>query len=72
MKALLCKEFGPPEKLVVDEVADPTPGKNQVVLDVKAAAVNFPDTLIIQNLYQFKPDLPFSAGGECAGVVRSV
>lgn len=72
MKALLCKEFGPPEKLVVDEVADPTPGKNQVVLDVKAAAVNFPDTLIIQNLYQFKPELPFSAGGECAGVVRSV
>lgn len=72
MKALLCKEHGPPEKLVVEEVADPKPGKKQVVLDVEAASVNFPDVLIIQNLYQFKPELPFSAGGECAGVVREV
>ena len=72
MKALLCKQHGLPETLVVEEVADLEPGKGQVVLDVKAAAVNFPDTLIIQNLYQFKPELPFSAGGECSGVVKSV
>ncbi|WP_372780271.1 NADPH:quinone oxidoreductase family protein [Litorivivens sp.] len=72
MKALLCKEHGLPEKLVVEEVADLEAAKGQVVLEVKAAAVNFPDTLIIQNLYQFKPELPFSAGGECAGVVKSV
>ena len=49
---------------MVDEVANPTPGKNQVELDVKAAAVNFPDTLIIQNLYQFKPEQPLSADAE--------
>jgi len=72
MKALLCKQWGPPENLRIEELPDLTPGKGQVVIDVKAASVNFPDTLIIQNLYQFKPELPFSAGGECAGVVRAV
>jgi NADPH:quinone reductase len=72
MKALLCKAWGAPETLMVEEVADPQPGKGQVVIDVKAASVNFPDSLIIQNLYQIKPALPFSAGGECAGVIRAV
>jgi NADPH2:quinone reductase len=72
MKALLCKAWGPPESLQIEEVADLKPGKGQVVIDVKAASVNFPDSLIIQNLYQIKPALPFSAGGECAGVIRSV
>jgi NADPH:quinone reductase len=72
MKAALCKEFGPPESLVVEEVADPIPGDRQVLIDVKACAVNFPDLLIIQNLYQFKPPLPFSPGAEVAGVVREV
>lgn len=72
MKALLCKAWGPPEALRVEDVPDPQPGKGQVVINVKAASVNFPDTLIIRNLYQFKPDLPFAAGGECAGVVRAV
>lgn len=72
MKALVCKAWGQPEDLTVESVADPVPGAGQVVIDVRAASVNFPDTLIIQNLYQFKPELPFSPGGECAGIVRSV
>jgi len=72
MKALLCKQFGPPESLVLEDVADLNAGDTQVVIDVHAASVNFPDTLIVQGLYQFKPDLPFSPGGECAGVVKSV
>jgi NADPH:quinone reductase len=72
MKAVLCKEFGPPESLVVEEVAEPAAGPQQVVVDVKACAVNFPDVLIIQNLYQFRPPLPFSPGAEIAGVVSAV
>jgi NADPH2:quinone reductase len=72
MKALLCKQFGPPEALVLEEVPDLVPGDTQVVIEVRAAAVNFPDTLIVQGLYQFKPALPFAPGGECAGVVKSV
>ncbi len=69
MKAVLCKEYGPPETLVVEDVASPEPGAGEVVLEVHAAAVNFPDVLIIENKYQFKPRLPFSPGGEVAGVV---
>ena len=72
MKAVLCKTYGPPEQLVLEDVAALTPTKGQVVLDVKACGVNFPDTLIIQGKYQFKPDMPFSPGGEVAGVVKSV
>lgn len=72
MKALLCKEFGPPESLVLEEIADPTPGEGQVVIDVEAASVNFPDTLIIEGKYQFKPAFPFSPGGEGAGVVSAL
>ncbi len=72
MRAVLCKEYGPPESLVVEEMPSPTPGKGQVVLSVKAAGVNFPDVLIIQNKYQFKPPLPFSPGGEVAGVVKEL
>ena len=72
MKALLCKQFGPPETLALETLPDLVPGENQVVIDVHAASVNFPDTLIVQGLYQFKPELPFSPGGECAGVVNSV
>jgi len=72
MRAVLCREYGPPESLVLDEVPDPTAGPGQVLLEVHAAAVNFPDVLIIENKYQFKPPLPFSPGGECAGVVRAV
>jgi NADPH2:quinone reductase len=72
MKAILCKNYGPPDSLVVEEVADLTPGPNQVLIETRAIGVNFPDTLIIQNLYQFKPPLPFSPGSECAGVVKAV
>jgi NADPH2:quinone reductase len=72
MKAVVCKEYGPPEKLVVEDVPSPTPGPGQVVLSVRAAGVNFPDTLIIQGRYQFKPAPPFSPGGEVAGVVKEV
>ena len=72
MKAILCKELGPPQSLVYEEIPDLQPGPGQVVIDVKAAGVNFPDVLIIEGKYQFKPELPFSPGGEVAGVVKEV
>jgi len=72
MRAVLCKEFGPPESLVLEEVDDPVPSAGQVVLDVEACAVNFPDVLIIQDQYQFKPPLPFSPGAEVAGTVSAL
>lgn len=72
MKAVVCKAWGLPDSLVVDELADPVPGPGQVVLDVKAAGVNFPDVLIIQGKYQFRPELPFTPGSELAGVVSAV
>ncbi|MEM7370092.1 MAG: NADPH:quinone oxidoreductase family protein [Bacteroidota bacterium] len=72
MKAVLCKAYGPPEDLVVEEVPSPKPGKNQVLITVKACGVNFPDTLIIQGKYQFKPPMPFSPGGEVAGIIKEV
>jgi len=71
MKAVLCKAYGPPESLVVEDVESPTPGPGEVVISVKAASVNFPDVLIIQNKYQVKPPLPFSPGSEVAGVVKA-
>jgi NADPH2:quinone reductase len=72
MRAVLCKELGPPDKLVVENVPSLKPGKGQVVVSVRAAGVNFPDTLIIQGKYQFKPEPPFSPGGEVAGVVKEL
>ena len=72
MKAVLCKAFGRPESLVVEDIASPTPGPGEVVISVKAASVNFPDVLIIENKYQVKPPLPFSPGSELAGVVKAV
>jgi len=72
MRALLCKELGPPEALVVEEVPDLVPGERDVIVRVHAAGVNFPDGLIIAGKYQFKGELPFSPGGECAGVIESV
>ncbi len=72
MKAVLCKEHGLPDTLVIEDIASPEPGEGQVLLEIHAAAVNFPDVLIIQNLYQFKPDLPFSPGGEVSGRVAKV
>jgi len=72
VKAVLCREYGPPESLVVEDVPSPAPGPGEVVVSVKAAGLNFPDVLIIQNKYQIKPPLPFSPGGEVAGVVKAV
>lgn len=72
MKAVLCKSFGGPESLVVEDVAPLTPGPGQLVIDVKAAGVNFPDLLIIQGKYQFKAPFPFSPGAEASGIVKSV
>jgi NADPH2:quinone reductase len=72
LKALLCKQFGPPESLVLEDVPSPKPGPGDVVVSIKAASVNFPDVLIIQNKYQFKPPLPFSPGSELAGVVKEI
>ena len=72
MKAVQCKAWGPPDSLVVEEVADLAPAAGEVLIDVKAAGVNFPDVLTIQGKYQFKPTLPFTPGNELAGVVRAV
>jgi NADPH2:quinone reductase len=72
MKAVLCKQYGPPESLTFEELPSPRPGPGEAVVSVKAASVNFPDVLIIQNKYQFKPPLPFSPGSELAGVVKEV
>ena len=72
MKAVLCKHYGPPSDLVIEEVPSLKAGEGQVVVAVHACGVNFPDTLIIQGKYQFKPALPFSPGAEVAGVVKEV
>ncbi len=72
MKAVLCKAYGPPEGLVIEDVEPLKPGRGQVVVGVKACGVNFPDTLIIQGKYQFKPLVPFSPGSEIAGIVKEV
>lgn len=72
MKAILSKAPGGPDTLVLGEIADPVPGPGEVVLDVKACGVNYPDSLIIEDRYQFRPDRPFSPGGEVGGVVSAV
>ena len=72
MKAVLSKVVGGPETLVIEDVPVPTPGKGQVLVQVKACGVNYPDVLIIQDMYQFKPPRPFSPGGEVAGIVSAV
>jgi len=72
MRAILCKELGPANTLVIDDIPSPEPGKGQVKVRVKAAGLNFPDTLIIEGKYQIKPELPFSPGGEMAGEVIAV
>lgn len=72
MNAVICSEYCEPEALKYSRVDIPEPGPNQVLIDVHCAGVNFPDSLIIQGKYQFKPDFPFSPGGEVAGIVRAV
>lgn len=72
MKAICCTAFGPPEDLQLLDLPSPKPQAGQVVIGVKACGVNFPDTLMIQNKYQFKPPMPFSPGGEVAGIIEEV
>lgn len=73
MRALLCKEHGMADKLeLVDDWPEPQAGKGEIVIDIKAAGLNFPDVLIIQGKYQFQPEMPFIPGGECAGDVIAV
>jgi NADPH2:quinone reductase len=71
MKAVVCKAYGPPEQLELQEVEPLTPGKDQVVISVKACGVNFPDTLIIQGKYQVRPVLPFTPGSDVAGIIKA-
>lgn len=72
MKALLSKAPGGPETLTVEELPDPVPGKGQVLIAVRACAINYPDVLIIEDKYQFKPQRPFAPGGEVSGVIEAV
>ncbi|WP_296945174.1 NADPH:quinone oxidoreductase family protein [uncultured Massilia sp.] len=72
MKAIVCKAWGPPASLVLEDLPDPVPGPGQVVVAVHAAGVNFPDVLTVQGKYQVRPPLPFTPGMEFAGVVRAV
>jgi NADPH2:quinone reductase len=72
MKAIVCKNWGLPDTLVVENLPDLSPGPGQVTIDVQAAGVNYPDVLIIQNKYQFTPQLPFTPGSELSGIVRAV
>ncbi|MEZ4292418.1 MAG: NADPH:quinone oxidoreductase family protein [Myxococcota bacterium] len=72
MKAIVCKEFGPPEKLVLEERPDPRPGPGEVLIESHASTVTFPDALMIEDKYQFKAPVPFVPGGEAAGLVLEV
>src|SRR5688500_18427419 len=72
MRAVLCKTYGLPKGLVVEDIPSPVPGEGEVLVTVKAARVNLPDVLMIQNKYQHRQTLPFSPGYEIAGVVKAL
>ncbi len=72
MKAVVCSAFGPPENLTIEELPDPVPGPGEVVVDIRAAAITWPDTLIIENRYQFRGEPPFTVGGEVGGTIAAV
>ena len=72
MKAIVCEQFGPPSSLLLKDLPPLEPGEKEVVISVKACSLNFPDTLIIQGKYQYKPELPFTPGSDIAGIVKSV
>lgn len=72
MKAIIASKVGEPEDLSVEEVDEPAAGEGEVLIDVKSAAVNFPDLLVVQGKYQVIPDHPFSPGKEAAGVISAV
>ncbi|GGW89586.1 NADPH:quinone oxidoreductase family protein [Alteromonas halophila] len=72
MKAIVCKEFGPISQLTYDDMPDPSAKKGEVVIDIEASGVNFPDGLLVQGLYQMQPDFPFIPGSEVAGTVSEI
>ena len=72
MRAVVVREFGPPESIRVEEFPAPTPAKGEVLIDVHAAGVNFPDMLVMTGRYQILPQRPFVPGKECAGIVRAI
>ncbi|HET9076636.1 MAG TPA: NADPH:quinone oxidoreductase family protein [Acidimicrobiales bacterium] len=72
MRAVVCKRFGGPEVLEMEDVPDPAPGPGQVLVEVRACSVTFPDLLMLRDRYQFKPGLPFTPGTEVAGVIRQL
>lgn len=72
MKALVCKAFGPPESLVLEELDDPVPGKGEVLIDIHAAGINFPDILVFAGKYQVRTEPPFIPGYEASGVVTEL
>ncbi len=72
MKAVLCKSYGSPANLVLEEINDPSPGPQQVLVDIHSAALNFPDTLQINGKYQFQPPFPFTPGSECSGIISAI
>ena len=72
MKAIVCEKYGPPSELIYKEVTLPPVGEKQVRIQIRACSLNFPDTLIIQGLYQFKPELPFTPGSDISGIVMEV
>lgn len=72
MKAIVCHEFASPKELKLEEISSPVPGDNQVLIKVSACSLNFPDTLIVQGKYQFKPELPFTPGSDISGTVLAV
>ncbi len=72
MRALVCEQYGPPDMLVIEERADPEPGPGEILIDVKAAGINFPDVLAIAGKYQVKTPTPFVPGNEAAGIVTAI
>ena len=72
MKAIVCEQYGPPCSLVLKELPNRSPTAKEVVVQVKACSLNFPDTLIIQGKYQYKPDLPFTPGSDIAGIIKEI
>ena len=72
MKALVCKEFGPAKNLKVEEMPEPVLNDDEVNIKVHAAGVNFPDILMVEGKYQFKPNFPFAPGAEAAGEIISL
>lgn len=72
MKAIVCKTYGPPENLTLEEIDDPIPAENEAIVQVYSASLNFPDGLQIQGKYQFQPPMPFTPGSEVGGIITSV